>query len=318
VSRFFTNTPNVASFTATSGIAAPGVAGSAFGLTAASNAALQQDFGSGATLAQLQASVPGFALPNLSTQANQFNISRYLEWNFEVQRELTRYLTLTENYVGNHGWDEINQNPYLNTYSTTGFGGLPTAPADKRFGDINQLDSTARSNYDGLVTSVKYRLGASLIGAFNYSWSHALDMCSNNCLGRFNLLNAPSLRYQLNPAGPAAQNYGNADYDTRHSLNANYVWSIPTHFKSHLVDGVLGHWAVSGTFFYHSGYPFSVINSSLRSTYIKNSSGLATVTVLPDYLGGPSTCSSPDGTCFSASEFLPKSQQTNFGNLSRN
>ena len=317
VSRFFTNTPNVASFTATSGIAAPGVAGSAFGLAAASNAALQQGFGTGATLAQLQSSVPGFALPNLNTQANNFNISRYLEWNFEVQRELTRYITLTENYVGNHGWDEINQNPFLNAYSTTGFGGLPTAPADKRFGEILQLDSTARSNYDGLVTSVKYRLGASLIGSFNYSWSHALDMCSNNCLGRFNLLNAPSYRYQLNPVG-TAQNYGNADYDTRHSLNANYVWTIPSHFKNHLVDGALGHWAVSGTFFYHSGYPFSVINSSLRSTYIKNSSGVATVAVLPDYLGGPSTCSSPDAPCFTASEFLPKSQQTDFGNLARN
>src|SRR5207248_11018942 len=59
ISRFFTNPPNVARFTGTSGIAAPGVPGSAFANVAASNAALQSGFTNGATLAQLQASVPG-------------------------------------------------------------------------------------------------------------------------------------------------------------------------------------------------------------------------------------------------------------------
>ena len=88
-SRFFTNTPNVASFTTTSGIAAPGVAGSAFGNVAASNAALQSGFASGATLAQLQAAVPGFALPNLYTQVDNFHIPRWEEWNVEIQRQIT-------------------------------------------------------------------------------------------------------------------------------------------------------------------------------------------------------------------------------------
>ena len=60
------------------------------------------------------------------------------------------------------------------------------------------------------------------------------------------------------------------------------------------------------------------MNTGLRSSYIKNSSGVGTITVLPDYLGGPSSCSSPNVPCFAASEFLPKSQQTDFGNLSRN
>ena len=131
-SRFFTNAPNVASFTTASGIVAPGVAGSAFGNVAASNAALQSGFSNGATLAQLQAAVPGFSVPNLYTQG-AFSVPTYLEWNFEVQRQLSSKLTWSENYVGNRGWNETNQDAYLNSWSTTGFGGLPTAAPDAAF-----------------------------------------------------------------------------------------------------------------------------------------------------------------------------------------
>jgi Carboxypeptidase regulatory-like domain len=319
-SRFFTNTPNVASFTTTSGIIAPGVAGSAFGNVANSNAALQAGFGGGATLAQLQASVPGFALPNLFTQADQFNMPRYLEWNFEVQRQLTSRLVLSENYVGNHGVYEINQNPFLNAYSPSGFGGLPKTPADSRFGEINELDSTGRSNYDGLVSSLRFRFSSSLIGQVNYTWSHALDDCSDNCLQRFNLLTAPSYRYQFNPAGPAAQNYGNADYDTRHSFSANYVWTVPGKYQNGFAKAVLGGWTVSETFLAHSAYPFSVVNSGLRSAYISNSSGVATISVIADWIGGssPNSCVNVTIACFTASEFQTRAKQADFGNLARN
>ena len=112
VSRFFTNTPNVASFTTASGIvAAPGTPGSIFALVAASNAALQQGFVGGATLAQLTAAAPLFGPPSLYTQTDNFHIPRYLEWNFEIQQQISPAVTLSVNYVGNHGWDEYNQNP---------------------------------------------------------------------------------------------------------------------------------------------------------------------------------------------------------------
>jgi hypothetical protein len=320
VSRFFTNTPNVASFTTSSGTVAPGVAGSASANVAASNAALQAGFGNGATLAQLQASVPGFALPNLYTQSDNFNMPRYLEWNFEVQRQITSKLTLIENYVGNKGWDEINQTSFLNAYSAKGYGGLPTAPADTRFGEILQLSSTGHSNYNGLVSSLKWKISGSLVGGVNYTWSHALDTCSNNCLGRFNLGSAPSFRYQFNPAGPDASNYGNADYDTRHSLNLNYVYTVPGHYNNPVTKAVLGGWTLSETLFFRTGTPFSVWNTSIRSTYIKNGSGIGTTTVLADWLGGTSSvsCTSPDTACLTTSQFQTTAKQADWGNLSRN
>jgi hypothetical protein len=319
--RFFTNTPNVASFTVGSGIAAPGVAGSAFANAAASNTALQQGFASGATLAQLQASVPGFSIPNLDAQTNQFHIARYAEWNFEIQRQMVNNLTLSANYVGNHGWNEINQNSYLNAYSTTGFGGLPKTAPDARFGEVRELSETGFSNYDGLSASLKYR-AKSFIGQVNYTWSHALDTCSNNCLEPFNAAQGTgisSYRYDYSPLGAAAQ-YGNADYDTRHSLNANYVWNIPTHFDHGVLKAALGGWTVGGTFLAHSGYPFNIYNSTTRSTYVKNSSGIATTRVLSDWIGGNNlpSCTDPNTACYTTSQFLARALQNNFGNLGKN
>ena len=317
VSRFFTNLPNVISLTATSGVAAPAVARSAFSSLAASNAALQAGFSSGATLAQLQAIQPNLPVPNLYTQADTLRLPRYLEWNVEVQRELSQYVNLSVNYVANHGWNETSQNPYLNAYSTTGFGGLPTTPADPRFGEILELSTQGHSNYDGLTPSVRWRWH-SLLGSASYTWSHNLDTCSNNCIGQFNLATSPSLRYQLTPAG-IDSSYGNADYDIRQSFTANYVWNISTHFQNAALKNTLGGWAVGGTFMSHSGYPFSVTNTSLRSSYIKNSSGVATIVVLPTWLGSPEgSCSSPDTPCVSSSQFAKTAAQTGYGNLARN
>lgn len=316
--RFFTNAPNVASFTTGSGIAAPGVAGSAFANVAASNAAFQSGFSSGATLAQLQKAVPGFSIPNLYTQVDNFHIPRWAEWNIELQQQFNDNLTLSVNYVGNHGWNEINQNPYLNAYSKTGFGGLPTAPVDARFGEILQLTSEGHSNYNGLTPSLRWRFH-DLVGSFSYSYSHNLDTCSNNCLGRFNLGSSyASLRYQLTPLSPDSS-YGNADYDIRHSFSANYVYTIPVPFKNGLLKATLGGWGIGGTLLGHSGYPFSVANSSLRSTYISNSSGYATIVAFPTYLGGgEASCNNADVACLSKSEFATTAKQSTYGNLARN
>lgn len=317
VSRFFTNLPNVISLTTSSGVAAPGVERSVFGTLAAANAALQAGFSSGATLSQLQSAFPGFPVPNLYTQTGTFKLPRYLEWNIELQRQLTQNLNLSVNYVGNHGWDETNQNPYLNAYSTTGFGGLPGTVPDSRFGEILQLSSTGYSNYNGLTPSLRWRWH-SIAGHASYTWSHNLDTCSNNCIGQFNLGSATSLRYQLTPAG-ASSSYGNADYDIRHSFTANYVWTIPVHFQNAFLTRALGGWSVGGTFLSHSGYPFSVTNTSLRSTNIKNGLGIATIAVFPTFLGGSEAdCSTPDTPCLASSQFAKTAKQTGFGNLARN
>ncbi len=321
--RLITNSPAVASFTTSSGTIAPGDPNSAFAAVANSNNAFRSGFASGATVAQLQALVPGFKLPNFNTVANKLYNPKYYEYNFELQQSFTNKYMLSLNYVGNKGYQELNQTLFGNAYSVMGVQGLPLAPVDARFGEIRNLNNQGWSNYNGLVSSLQWRMTSNFTGLFSYTWSHALDTCSNDCLEPFNFTanGANSLRYQISPFSLRALNYSNADYDVRHSLNANYVYTVPTsHFQNGILKEVLGGWTVAGTFFYHSSYPFSIVNSDVRGTQlVHNASGLATQQFIADLAGPvPASCTTPNVACYTPSQFIPAGSQFNFGNMARN
>ncbi len=319
--RLITNSPAVASFTTSSGLVALNNPNSAFAAVANSNNAFQGGFAGGATVGQLRTAVPLFNAPNFNTVANQLYNPKFYEWNFEVQQGFGNKALLSLNYVGNKGYQEINQTLFANQYSATGFQGLPTSAPDSRFGEIRELNNNGFSNYNGMVASFKLRMSANLTSNVSYTWSHALDTCSNDCLEPFNALTAVSLRYQVSPISLRALNYSNADYDVRHSLNANYVYTVPTaHFQNRLAKGVLGGWTLAGTFFWHTGYPFSIVDSGVRSGQVSNASGIATQPFIADYLGGSNnlSCTTPNVECFSPSLFATKGNQHDFGNMARN
>jgi len=221
---FITNAPAVASFTTSAGLVALNNPKSVFTAVANSNAALQSGFANGANLAQLQSQVSGFAKPNFNTIANEIYNPKFYEWNVEVQQAIANNYMLSVNYVGNHGWDIFNERVWPNAYTTAGFTmpGLPTSAPDSRFGEIRELNNANWSNYDGLVASFRWRMGSGFTGQFAYTWSHALDTCSNECLEPFQDTAAViGERYQDNPLGPKL-NYSNADYDSRHGVSARY------------------------------------------------------------------------------------------------
>ncbi len=322
--RMFTNAPAVASFTTNTGLVALNDPSSAFAVVSNSNQAFQSGFKNGATVADLKSAVPLFTTPNFNTVANKLFNPKYYEWNFEIQKGFGNNYLLSVNYVGNSGYQEINQTLFGNQYSPLGFQGLPTTAPDPRFGEIRNLNNNGFSNYNGLVSSFRWRVGSQFSGNFSYTWGHALDTCSNSCLEPFNALTAVSLRYQVSPLGMRALNYGNADYDVRNSLNMNYVYTVPTSmFHNWFTRNVLGNWTVAGTLFYKTGYPFSVVDSAVRSKgEVKNAAGIATQPFLADYLGVGSgtSCTTPNVPCaaIDPSRFASSSQQLNFGNIARN
>jgi hypothetical protein len=116
-------------------------------------------------------------------------------------------------------------------------------------------------------------------------------------------------------------NYGNADYDVRHSINANYVYTLPTsRFQNWLAKGVLGGWTVAGTFFFNNGFPFSVVDSAVRSrNSVRNATGIATQQFLAEIVSGNDmSCHAPNITCFSSDTFAAPDAQHTYGNISRN
>jgi hypothetical protein len=317
--RFITNSPGVASFSTQSGLVSLTDPKSSAAIVANSNQAFRNGFSNGATLTQLNALVPGgFAAPIFSTVENNLVNPKYYEWNVEVQQSLTSNYMVSLNYVGNHGTSEITQNPLINGYSPNGFQGMPTTAPDPRFGQVRELNSNGYSYYDGLVASLKWHIGHQFSGQFNFDWGHALDTCSNACLEPFNAITAVSVRNQLSPQGLGI-NYGAADYDTRHNVNSNFLYTVPSHFSNKILKTAVGGWTLAGTILFHSGYPFSVVDSSVRSQ-VKNVTGLSSAVVLADYVSSTpyGSCTTPDVSCFSKSLFATASSQHDWGNIPRN
>jgi hypothetical protein len=66
-----------------------------------------------------------------------------------------------------------------------------------------------------------------------------------------------------NPFNVFQNMYGNADYDVRHNFSGNVVYTSPIR---HGWASALSDWTVGGTVFWHSGLPFTVVDSGTGST----------------------------------------------------
>jgi Carboxypeptidase regulatory-like domain len=328
--------------------------GSAETTVTACNASFRSNFvgGSADTFASSGATPAGCKPPLLNSVSQKLLNPKYLEWNFEVQQAIGNKTSFTLNYVGNHGYDEFIRDPWMNTYSpatfgpggagtgTATFGGLPApnltdpvlgtcpygcsyleAPMGA-FRNVVQLDNAGVSNYDGMTATLTRRLSLGFSGSLNYTWAHAQDMISNGGILPYSYDN--SLGMQLNPYCLRCLNYGNADYDVRHNLTANYVWELPFKSSGSALNRVVSGWTFSGTFFFHTGYPYTVIDGADPSNGLLGNGSSATY--MATFLGGamnngcssPVTASGAPFQCLNASQFSPIGTESNFGNTARN
>jgi Carboxypeptidase regulatory-like domain len=279
VDNFAQNSPAFNIFSVNSSLAtpniAPGEVNNLFPLAAASNSAFLAGFSNGATFPELSASVPGFSPPGLFSASNRPVNPQYQKWSLGLERSFGPNMSLGVQYVGNHGIHEVFFDGGLNAavpvsaQFPTGFAGLPLTPLDPRFGIVTQVLSSGVSNYNGVSLMFTRRWGSG-VGQINYTYSHALDDVSNGGNPGVPFTNTgfgatnSSLFNPENPFIPREFNYGNADYDIRHYLSANYVWTVPIRRALHdhgwrpLTDG----WQVSGTVFARSGLPFTPVDLS--------------------------------------------------------
>jgi len=215
------------------------------------NKAFQTGYAAGGTLNSISAADPNFAPPSMITTASHLQYPTYTEWSLEIQHQLPYNNSLQVEYVGNKGYHEPVQNEAVNAFGSGPFPASAPAPA---FGQVTEISSTASSNYAGFVASLLHK-GKSLNLQLNYTYSHALDEISNGGILVFNASN--SIEGQVNPYD-LRHNYGNADYDTRHYLNGNYLYLLP-YFRG--PRAVTAGWELSGTLFLHTGLPFSATES---------------------------------------------------------
>lgn len=289
VDRSLTNAPAVSNFSSSGAVGeslAPG-AGSVYADAAGVNAAFQAGFASGLTVAGLGGQGAG---PNYFTVGSKLLNPKFAEWNVEIQRSLGSRYSIGLNYAGNHGYDLMTVNTWLNAYCKTcapgtTFGGIiGTTPTDSRFNEISNLTNDGFSNYHGVTASFKMKPTHGFSGQANYTWSHGLDTCSNNCLEPFVANTLVSLRYQASPTLPGSS-YGNSDYDVRHNFNLNYVYQTPSHWSSSLMNRAVGGWTLGGVLYYHTGLPWSPVDLAKRAQ-LGNVTGLRNTTPPATFNGG--------------------------------
>lgn len=310
---FTRNFPQVTSFTNYSGAGAmsPDDVGNAAALIASCNSIFQSNYNAGGTVADFENAAPSnCATPNLKDVVNPFKTPKYVKWNLEVQHSIGPNTIVSVDYVGNHGYDELLLNPYLNAW---GVGGLPSAAPDTRVQNVLEFTNAGISNYNGVTLSLRQRFWHGLQGALNYTYSHSLDDVSNGDLEQYSLTD--SLQFQMNPFNPRA-NYANSDYDLRHYLSANYVWDLP--LKSHVesLNRIVGGWTLSGTVFYHTGFPYSIVDGITEATYSDQNLEHSIFLAQP-ITSIPKTCTSidPNNPCYTSSNFaaMPASQFSSGG-----
>jgi hypothetical protein len=262
---------------------APGVPGSAVDATVAASQAFNSGFAGGQLSCASPLANPAACLQPVAITAvpdGKLHAPYFMEWSFGLEHQIGGAINLRAQYVGTRA---VNQ-PYtteVNGYQTVCqgcFAPFPYGqPTDPRFAAVTQLSTGANSHYNALQTTADKRLGHGLQLQANYTWSHCIDTVSN---GGFLPFAAGGILSPL--PGDLARDRGPCDYDVRHNITASYVYELPIHLHG-APGAALNGWQVSGTAFWRSGLPFSVLSApySANGNGIVNGSGPQFASVVP-------------------------------------
>ena len=228
--------------------------------------ALQSGFSSGVSWNDVKV-VNGFPCrrPSYNNQAGTFHTPYYEQWSLGIQQALGNKASISLGYIGNHGVHIPVYNEGENAYDTGGCGGpcyggaLPSAPPSNAFGVVQQYQSAAVSNYNGVTTTFNQRMTYGFTVQASYTWSHTMDDVSNGGTTLFYNGNT-SLQYQVNPTCLRCNNYGNSDYNVSSSFNAAYVWNMPYKFSGKFANAAFGGWILSQNFFARTGLPYTLLD----------------------------------------------------------
>jgi outer membrane receptor protein involved in Fe transport len=213
-----------------------------------------------------------------------------MQWNLNVQRQLTSNLSILVGYIGSHSL----HNPFLNDdinivlpkLTPQGYAwplpigsGMVTNP---NVGQIRTYMWKSTSSFNGLETQVTKRMSHGLQIQGSFTWSKTIDTSS-----------ASRAEDQFNNSFPALPfwdnrlNRGLADFNVGRNVVINFTWQIPTpQLKSSALQLLAGGWQFGGVFEASSGVPF-FMNLGGDPSGQNNSDPFD----VPNRLGGPG-CSS--------------------------
>jgi Carboxypeptidase regulatory-like domain/TonB dependent receptor len=118
--------------------------------------------------------------------------------------------------------------------------------------------TSANGNYNALLANLNRRFSNGLQFFAKYRWSKSMDTVSGEGAGA-----------QTNQFWPVNQtwDYGPSDFDSTHNILLTVLYDIPVFKSRHdFIGSVLGGWHVDGTVQYHTGFPWSPVQSNACPT----------------------------------------------------
>jgi hypothetical protein len=216
-----------------------------------------------------QGSFPGGALPYLASTTltnlhidNQPARNYVMQWNLNVQRELTPSLAAMVGYVGSHGLHQPVKPEDMNItlpIALTPAGYVWPNPVasgpllNPNFGDLRGVFYSGSSFYDALQIGVQKRMTHGLQFQTSYTWGKSIDTASASGVGDTfaNAIASP-------PWFDLRLNRGLSDFNVSQILVINVTWQVP---QIHSLSGPAG-WLASGwelgtIYKANSGVPFT-------------------------------------------------------------
>jgi len=244
-----------------------------------------QFYTGGATL--LTNPPPGARLGALATSTVEAHPHRnyVLQWNLNLQRQITRDLSVSLGYVGSHGVHMLlrgdDGNMTIPTLTSAGYlfpcgppvpdYGGPCTPGNVPIPPVGQSSASAKINqslgiirylywgsdsfYDAMNLSIDKRLGHGLQFQVAYTWSKSIDDNSSTIAGDTLGTSINSL-YWFAPKSLR----GLSDFNVGQNASINLLWAVPTRETSNgFVKAALGGWQLGSIFKINTGVPTTVI-----------------------------------------------------------
>jgi len=183
-----------------------------------------------------------------------------MQWNLNIQRELTPSTTITVAFTGSRGVHLVWHNAWINTVipqeTPQGFifpvNGTPLNP---NFGRINALLFQANSFYSGLQIGVDKKLSHGLQAHLSYTWSKSIDDSSSS-------FDAEEFNNSVNDPLPfnVRANRGVSDFNIPQNFVASFLWDVPVPQSwSGPVSWLAHGWQLGGIFLAQNGTPFTAL-----------------------------------------------------------
>ena len=195
---------------------------------------------------------------NLISIGDDFKTPRNQQWNIGVQKQLYSRGVAEVSYVGSHGDHlvrpiDINY-PQPADVLRVGSASVNLVRPYAGYGSINQRETTARSNYWGVLTSFRHDAGAVGSLTVNYTLSRNQTDSTND---------RDAVDIPQNPLDLAVE-YADARTDRRHILTANYVYALPflKNSSNQVAKAILAGWQIAGITTINSGQPIPRISES--------------------------------------------------------